>query len=85
MHTIDRSRGIIEELKIKHFQTLFRRLDSDSDGQISSQRIDITWLPSQLIDVLQLIFAEMEENGHTLNEEEFIDATFRLYDSLPLT
>ncbi|TNV74359.1 hypothetical protein FGO68_gene10317 [Halteria grandinella] len=85
VHTIDRSRGIIEELKIKHFQTLFRRLDSDQDGQISSQRIDITWLPSQLIDVLQLIFAEMEESGHTLTEEEFIDATFRLYDSLPIS
>lgn len=35
--------------------------------------------------MLQLIFAEMEESGHTLNEEEFIDATFRLYEVLPLT
>jgi hypothetical protein len=27
----------------------------------------------------------MEESGHTLSEEEFIDATFRLYDSLPIS
>jgi hypothetical protein len=46
VHTIERSRAIIEELKIKHFQAIFRRLDSDQDGAISSQRIDITWLPS---------------------------------------
>jgi hypothetical protein len=31
-----------------------------------------------------LIFVEMEESGHTLSEEEFVDATFRLYESLPI-
>jgi hypothetical protein len=37
-----------------------------------------------LLGVLEQIFAEMEELGQSLNEEEFIDATCRLYDALPL-
>jgi hypothetical protein len=32
VHTTDRSKFIIEELKIAHFADLFRRLDSDADG-----------------------------------------------------
>jgi hypothetical protein len=35
VHTTERSKYIIEELKIAHFADLFRRLDSDGDGQIS--------------------------------------------------
>jgi hypothetical protein len=32
VHTTERSKYIIEELKISHFADLFRRLDSDVDG-----------------------------------------------------
>jgi len=35
VHTIDKSKYIIEELKISHFSDIFRRLDSDADGNIS--------------------------------------------------
>ena len=31
---------------------------------------------------LQPIFGELEDTGHNLNEEEFIDAAYRLYDAL---
>jgi hypothetical protein len=29
-----------------------------------------------------MIFAEMEETGLSLNEDEFVDACYRLYDAL---
>jgi hypothetical protein len=35
VHTTERSKYIIEELKITHFADIFHRLDSDSDGSIS--------------------------------------------------
>ena len=30
--TIDKSKSIIEELKVQHFADIFRRLDGDNDG-----------------------------------------------------
>lgn len=36
-------------------------LDSDSDGQISSNAIDISSIPSELLEVLGPLFFEMEE------------------------
>jgi len=35
VHTNDKSKYIIEEIKISHFADIFRRLDSDQDGNIS--------------------------------------------------
>ena len=81
--TIDKSKSIIEELKVQHFADIFRRLDGDNDGQISSQRIELDLLEPELLGVLQQVLAELEETGHTLSEDEFIDALYRLYDALP--
>ena len=83
VHTIEKSKVIIEERKIQHFSTIFRKLDSDNDGTISSQRIDLSQIEGELLGVLQLIFSEMEDTGHTLTEDEFIDACYRLYDAIP--
>ena len=59
-------------------------LDSDRNGYISSQRIDITQLNPELLEVLTPLFCEMEELGQTLDEDEFIDALSRLYDSITI-
>lgn len=82
VHTTEKSKTIIEQMKIQHFQSIFKRLDSDSDGTVSSQRIDLSQLEPDLLVALQPIFGELEDTGHTLTEEEFIDAAYRLYDAL---
>jgi hypothetical protein len=84
VHTTDRSKFIIEELKISHFADLFRRLDSDADGQISCQKIDLSLVEPELLGVLEQIFTEMEELGQALTEEEWVDACCRLYEALPM-
>lgn len=71
-------------MKIQRFSELFKKLDSDGDGQISAQRIDITGISPELLEVLTPLFCEMEELGQTLDEDEFIDAAGRLYESIPL-
>jgi hypothetical protein len=74
----------VERMKIQRFSELFKLLDSDNDGQISANRIDISKLSPDLLEVLTPLFCEMEEMGQTLDEEEFIDAAGRLYDSVSL-
>jgi len=71
-------------VKLQRFQELFTTLDSDGDGSISAQRIDIAGLSAELLEVLTPLFCEMEELGQSLDEEEFIDACCRLYESLSL-
>ena len=84
VHTTERSKYIIEELKIAHFADLFRRLDSDGDGQISCQKIDLSLVEPELLGVLEQIFTEMEELGQSLSEEEWVDSCCRLYEALPM-
>jgi hypothetical protein len=59
-------------------------LDTDCDGSISANRIDITKINPDLLEVLTPLFCEMEELGQTLDEDEFCDALSRLYESVPL-
>lgn len=82
--TRDNTNRIMERAKIKKFSDIFRVLDSDGDGTISAQRIDITSIDHNLLQVLSPLFCEMEELGQTLDEDEFIEAIGRLYDSLSL-
>lgn len=49
--------------KITAFNTIFKWLDSDRDNQISAEKIDITILPADLLEVLSPLFVEMEDLG----------------------
>lgn len=59
-------------------------LDSDSDGQISSNAIDISSIPSGLLEVLGPLFCEMEELSQALDLDEFIEAVGCLYETLSI-
>jgi hypothetical protein len=59
-------------------------LDSDQDGMISANAIDITNVPSELLEVLGPLFCEMEDLCQALDIEEFVDAIGRLYDTLSI-
>ena len=54
---------MIERRKRESFERVFRMLDSDMDGQISANAIDISSIPSELLEVLGPLFCEMEEMG----------------------
>ena len=83
----------MERLKLQRFKALFSKLDSDCDGYISAQQIDISALAPELLEIMTPLFCELEELGKTegqseqslttLDVDEFVDALGRLYDQVP--
>ena len=78
------TKKIVEKKKFTAFAQIFEWLDSDRDGHISADKIDISPLSADMLEVLSPLFMEMEELSQALDAEEFIDAVGRLYDSLSL-
>ena len=74
----------MEKKKFESFMQIFTWLDSDNDGQISADRIDISKIPAELLEVMSPLFCEMDELCHSLDADEFIDAVKRLYDSVSM-
>ena len=74
----EKSNAIIEERKRKRLEELFRLFDSDGDGIISSSKIDISDVPTDILEIFAPLLCEMEEMGHTLSLEDFIEGSERL-------
>lgn len=75
---------LIDHKKDKKFVELFRMLDSDGDGLISAQKIDISVMQPEILEAFTPLFVEMEELAQTLDTEEFVDASKRLFDTLTI-
>ncbi|CAI2384299.1 unnamed protein product [Moneuplotes crassus] len=80
----DKSEELLEQKKARKFHQIFQSLDVDGDGEISAEKIDISALPPEILEIFTPLLCEMEELEHTLDLEEFIDASMRLYDTLKL-
>ena len=76
------SSKLIEQWKEKRFREIFELLDSDGDGHISAQKIDISILTPEMLEIFTPLFCEMEELGQSLDLDEFIDASKWLYQTL---
>jgi hypothetical protein len=61
------------------------RPQGDTEGIISAQKIDLHSLPTDILEVFSPLLCEMEELGTTLNQEEFLDASYRLYATLNIS
>jgi len=71
--------------KARKFHQIFTLLDSDWDGYISAEKIDISQLSPEILEIFTPLFWEMEDLEQSLDIEEFIDASMRLYDTLKIT
>jgi 5S rRNA maturation endonuclease (ribonuclease M5) len=80
----EKSEELLDQKKARKFQEIFILLDSDNDGTISAEKIDISILSPKILDIFTPLFCEMEELGQSLDVEEFIDASMRLYETLKL-
>lgn len=61
---------------------IFERLDSDQDGLISTEKMELKALSEELHEVFRPLFIELEQLQEPLNKDEFVDATNRLYETL---
>ena len=59
--TCSSTKKMIEKKKFSSFVQIFEWLDSDKDGHISADKIDISPLSADLLEVLSPLFMEMEE------------------------
>ncbi|KAM3132041.1 hypothetical protein pb186bvf_015785, partial [Paramecium bursaria] len=80
----DKSNLIYEQKKRKSLEEIFYLLDSDGDGYISAQSINISQMPPDVLQILSPLLCEMEQIGANLNLNSFIDAANRLLQTLPI-
>lgn len=78
------SSKIVEEMKKCRLMDIFNLLDSDRDGEISAEKIDISKLESHVLEAFSPLLCEMEELGQSLNFEEFYEASDRLLQTLSI-
>jgi len=89
LFTLAKSERIINKLKTESFIGIFRLLDKDGNGIISSKSISISGiinsaLPKDICSLYNRLFVEMEETSCTLNLDEFIIASNNLFKLLSL-
>ena len=60
-------------------------MDSDSDGEISVNKINILSLDNQTIDIITPILLQIEENDLTLTLDQFLNLCEQLIHELDVT
>lgn len=73
------SNDLLKKKKYNSFKQLFKLIDSDEDGIISSNCYNLSKLPKDIIVILKPILNEFKEDYETLNELEFIKVCDQLY------
>lgn len=61
---------------------IFEKLDSDQDGLVSTEKMELAALSDELHELFKPLLIELEQLQEPLNKEEFVDATNRLYETL---
>jgi Ca2+-binding EF-hand superfamily protein len=74
----EKSHQIIETIKRKKIIEIFKLLDSDGDGYISSTKIDIASVGTDILEAFAPLLCEMEELNQTLSLEDFLEAADKL-------
>lgn len=56
---------------------IFRLLDSDQDGEISTYKVDLAGLSNEAIDLLENLFVEIEERALVLTLPKFKSLAYK--------
>ena len=80
----ENSHAIVENMMRRRLEDIFRRLDNDGDGLISSAKIDISSVGTDVLETLAPLLCEMEERNQTLDFEIFCEQTERLLRTLTI-
>jgi Ca2+-binding EF-hand superfamily protein len=64
---------------LNKLEELFRAFDSDKDGAISADKLSLDNVTADILEIFTPLLLEMEANGFTLDQEEFIESSLALY------
>ncbi|OMJ72112.1 hypothetical protein SteCoe_29518 [Stentor coeruleus] len=70
---------LFEKFKFSKFESLFKTLDSDNDGKISAERINLHGIDIKIIMIISPILEELEIDRVKLKFEDFLTRIDSLY------
>ena len=73
---------VYNKKKIEQFEKIFRLIDQDEDGSISSLNISLKNIPQQLLRIINPIIQLLKEDNVKLNLIEFIKECEYLFEVL---
>lgn len=79
---IPHSSNIVEEKKQSVFKAVFDSLDSDRDGVISAEKVDIESLDSEILKIISPMLINMEELAMEIDEQTFVYGMHEIYKKL---
>ena len=77
-----RSEEMYDKQKSIAFEKIFKRLDSDKDGQISKDDIDVYGISKRILKIITPILDNLKEGSGTLSSTEFIKKCEKIYGNL---
>lgn len=83
--SISMTNRIMDTLLNRKIEELFEILDSDNDGIISSNRINIKEIDGNKLKILAPLLIEMEDAGISLTFEDFKEAVKKLVKVIPIS
>lgn len=81
-HHQSKNSNIFKQMMEKRYHLIFSLLDSDMDGLISSQDINVEALNVELVSVLSPMLFEIDDYSLVLNRSQFVKACGNLYSFL---
>lgn len=71
--------------RVRHTLTLiFKLLDKDNNGKISSNEIHLNLVPTDILVILKPLLIELEAYDEELDQEEFVESALVLFNSLDI-
>ena len=64
---------VLLKVKRQKMMEIFELLDSDHDGYVSTQKIDLSELSNEILDLLTPVFLQMEENDAKMGQAMHYD------------
>ena len=77
-----RSEELYDKQKNIAFEKVFKRLDSDKDGKISNNNIDLYGISKRILKIITPILDELKSGKGTISLEEFVQKCEKIYGNL---
>lgn len=82
--SIVKSQRLVDSRIRDSLRVLFRLLDRDGNGKISANKINLDFIPTEILVIFKPLLIELETYNEELDEDEFIESSIVLYESLDI-